>query len=315
MHVRLDLARSGVGERRVDGEALAEHEEVIAAAAAGHFAHAGRVGVGTVQEIGEYLGRHVERGVHAEGVHADLVDPVSIAAPQRGQHHRVGGIQVVQARELERQLLHAVAGVVHVRRPVVDAGIALRRVGGVVHRERELARREPPAGIGDPFEAMCRLPGTPAIGVVEEIGGVVEHDVLDQVHPVAMQRARQRPVVIQRTEVRVHPGEVLGPVAVIAAEVDAPVPPLVGHRRGEPHGGCPESADVVDPALDAAQVTAVELGRIARIVFARSLIVVRAVAVVEAIDHQEVDHLVAPVRRSHMQRPGRRRCIGGVQRA
>ena len=63
--------------------------------------------------------------------------------------------------------------------------------------------------------------------------------------------------------------------------------------------------------LQAGEITAVVVGVAARVVLAGALVVVGWVAIVEAVDHREVDDLVAPVRRRHVQRARRAGRGGG----
>ena len=58
----------------------------------------------------------------------------------------------------------------------------------------------------------------------------------------------------------------------------------------------PSVADVGDATRDAAQVAAAVFRAVRGIVFAGTLVVVPGIAIVETVDHQEVDDLVAPVR-------------------
>ena len=302
-HVALDAARAGVLARAVDPEALAEHVEVGAPGGRSGRGHAGRVGIGGVHEVGQVLVADIEGGVHAERVHAHLADPVRVGPPERLAHHRVGGVEVVQPGHLAGGLLHRVGVIGDVAGPVVDAGGALRRVARVVERERpgrDRGRRLP----GVAPVAGRGIGGIEAFAVAEVVAHVVEHHVLHQVHPAAVQTPRQRAVVGERAEMRVHRGEVGGPVAVVAAVAHLRVPPLVGHRRGDPHRGGAEAADVVQPPGDAGEVAAAVARVVRGVVLAGALVVVARVAVVEAVGQHEVDDLVAPVGRGHVQRAG-----------
>jgi hypothetical protein len=131
-HVTLDLARLHVLPRFVDAKAFAKDMKLPPPGAARHAQHAGRLRVARVQEIGEQLRRHIKRRVHPKGIHPRFADPVPVAAPQRAPHGRVLGVQIVQARHLEVQLLLALGVVGHVGRPVVDGRRALGRIARVV---------------------------------------------------------------------------------------------------------------------------------------------------------------------------------------
>ena len=71
---------------------------------------------------------------------------------------------------------------------------------------------------------MRRILSTPTL-IFEKIAGVVQHNVLDQIHASAVQGIGQLLILLERAKVRIHPFEVCRPIAVIAA-IGA-VPPLV----------------------------------------------------------------------------------------
>ena len=106
--------------------------------------------------------------------------------------------------------------------------------------------------------------------------------------------------------------EVFGPVAVIAAVALLRVPPFVCNRRGDPDGGCPEPLDVVEVTADAGEIAAAVARTVRGVVLVRALAIVAGVAVLEAVDHQEIGDLVAPVRGRGMQAQvgGRRHLLG-----
>ncbi len=131
---------------------------------------------------------------------------------------------------------------------------------------------------------------------------MIHHHVLHQVHAAAVQGAGELAVVAQRAEVRVDAAEILRPVAVVAAVAVAAVPPLLRHRRGDPQRRGAQAGDVVQTPAQAAQVTAAVSGRVGRVVLAAALVVVAGIAVVEAVGQGEVDDLLAPVGRRHVQR-------------
>jgi len=109
-----------------------------------------------------------------------------------------------------------------------------------------------------------------------------------------VERVRERLVRVEGAEVLVDLLLVARPVAVVAAELHERVPPHVGDRRGDPDGGRAEALDVVEAVDDALQVAARVLGRIGGVELAAPLVVVRRVAVREAVGHHEVDDLVLP---------------------
>jgi hypothetical protein len=145
------------------------------------------------------------------------------------------------------------------------------------------------------FPPSGRVSCAPAVAIGEEVAGVVEHDVLHQIHAAPMQAARERAVVVQRAQVAVDLHEVFGPVAVVAGVLPARVQPLVGHGRRDPQRGGAQALHVVQALRQAAQVTAVVALGVAGGVLARALVVVAGVAVGKPIGHHEVDDLVAPV--------------------
>jgi hypothetical protein len=141
----------------------------------------------------EQLRRHIERGVDAEGVHTHLRGSSGRSCRAARGARRVLGVQVVQARHLEVQLLLRLLVVGDVGRPVVDAGARCAGLRGSLQVERRL-RRAPAPGVSRSL-GCSRAPGRPArqpVAVAEEVAGVVEHDVLHQVHAAAVQRVRQR---------------------------------------------------------------------------------------------------------------------------
>ena len=301
-HVTVELSRMRIVVRLVGAETLAEHMETAASRMPRHAQDAGCLGIGGMEEIREEIGRHVECGIDPEPVDANLADPVSIRRPQCAPHHRVFSVEIVQPSQLEIGFLMAFGEIGDVRRPVVDGRRALRRIAGVIAIERRLRWCATPARIRVEHEMRGRIRCTPTAFVGEEIRGVVDHDVLYQRHARCMKRVRQRLVVVERAVVRIDLGEVLRPVTVIAAEVAAHVPPLVGDRWRDPHGGGAECADVVDASRHPAQVAAAVFRAVGLIVFTGTLVVVGRVAIVEAIEHQEIDHLVAPVGRDNVTR-------------
>ena len=76
---------------------------------------------------------------------------------------------------------------------------------------------------------------------------------------------------------------------------------MIGDRWRYPDRSRAESVDVVQMLLDTLQVAAAVLGIVLWVEFIRALVVVAGIAVCKAVGHQEVDDLVAPIRRRHMQ--------------
>ena len=79
------------------------------------------------------------------------------------------------------------------------------------------------------------------------------------------------------------------------------VPPLIGHGRGDPHGRGTQALDVVKPFLHPCQITAAVMRFFLRVELPRALVVVVGVAVFKPIGHQEINDLISPIRRRHVQ--------------
>jgi hypothetical protein len=120
-----------------------------------------------------------------------------------------------------------------------------------------------------------------------------------------MHRRSQSLVFAQRAEMRVEPCEVPRPIAVIPAELIAAelgvfAPPAVRHRRCDPDRGCAQALNIAQPSFDAGQTATGKFTRVGGIGFVSALIAIAWVAIVEAIDHHQIDphqvqHLIAPV--------------------
>lgn len=141
--------------------------------------------------------------------------------------------------------------------------------------------------------------------ICEDIRGVIEHDIEDDVEAVGVGRVDKRPQLLRRAggvgrEARLDREEILDTVAVIGARVRRAIERLAVLQHGrEPERADAESLEIPQLLLDAREGTPPE--GVARAI-------VRGVArrrgrIIEAIDHQEVDPLVAPVRG---RREGRR---------
>ena len=312
-HVGFQLARGVLLVRPVGAEAFAERVEAGAPRRLGDREHAGCPRIARVQEIAEIAGRHVVRGVDAERIDTDLADPEAVTFAQRAAHDRVLRIQVVEVGERVRAFLGLVAEVGDRRRPVVDRRRAVDVAARVVQREGPLRRRGDRHRRHDRAPADARIRRVVAIAVGEEIARVVHHHVLHQRQAARVKRVGERPVVRQRAQMRIDGLEVARPVAVVAAVAG---PPLVRDRWRDPHRGGAEAGDVIEPAAGAGEVAAAVFRAVRRVVFAAALVVVRRVAVVEAVEHQEVDDLVAPVglRARRTAGTGRRGGRAGEQR-
>ena len=254
-----------------------------------------------MQKVDEAGGRHIESRVDAKRVHPRRANPVAISAAQRAPHPRVLGVQIVQAGHLVAHLLQRIGVVADVGRPVVDAGAAMRGQAGVVQMEGRLSRCSHRRRRCIALKVRSRIGRVPAAAVAKVIAGVVEHDVLHQIHAAPVQAVGQALIVQQRAQVLVDAHEVLGPVAVVAGIGPGGRAPLVGHRRRDPQRGGPQALDVVQPPGQAAQIAALVAVVLALIEFARAEIVVARIAVVEAVGHREVDDLVAPIGRGDVQ--------------
>ena len=189
--------------------------------------------------------------------------------------------------------------------PVIDGLARLGRIAGVVAVERFLRghgalRRGRFAPV-----AQGRILRIPLFGVVsEEIAHVVDHDVLDQIHALAMQPPAQVLHVAQAAVVLVHGHQVLGPVAVITAVLGRRTPPLVAHRRCDPDGCSTQIIDIAYFVDKAGKIAAGIMAVPSRVVFTDALVVVGGIAVIEAVQHHEIDDLLAPIRRGDMQFAG-----------
>ena len=172
-----------------------------------------------------------------------------------------------------------------------------------------------------------------AVGVIgEDVAGVVGNDVEDDVDALLVGGLDEVAELLARAEVRVHVEEVLDAVAVVARlECD------LAERRADPQRGDAQPAEVAELArqpLDRAALPAaagaepgvvIDRGRrpragtaacrrshgAARIVRVAAFLV----AVGEAVQHQEVQHLVLPGGRRRGERPPGQRGEVDVQQA
>jgi hypothetical protein len=134
-------------------------------------------------------------------------------------------------------------------------------------------------------------------GVAPDIAAVVDDDVEDDVHASLVGLTHQLDQVFGRAEAGVDVEEVLDAVAVVARGVVLAL--LEG--RADPDGGAAEALHVIQPARNALQLSALEVvGVLAVAAAAGSYRGVEGrvvVAIVEAVDQELVDELVAPVDR------------------
>jgi hypothetical protein len=143
---------------------------------------------------------------------------------------------------------------------------------------------------------------------------VVGDDVEVDLHPAPVRGVDERAQVLVGAEVRVDLGEVGDPVAVVAGALVLLLHRLVLEAGREPDRGRAEAPDVVDPLEQALEVAAVveaaPLGREAGLTVLdagrQAAVVVRAVPVLEAVGHHEVEALVGhrrPQRVLRLTRP------------
>jgi hypothetical protein len=217
-----------------------------------------------------------------------------------------------------RDLELALALVEH--RRVREARLRIeRREGG---RAGEVAVVEDGAGrvavrldvLGD-----VRLPR--ALGVADHVGRVVGDDVEVDLHPPPMGGVHERAQVLVRAEVRVDLREVGDPVAVVAGALVLGLDGLVLEARRQPDRVGAEPADVVDPVQQALQVAAVVVAARRRVeagdrlLRRQAAVVVRRVAVLEPVRHDEVEGLVGHRRAQRVPRVGAARGGGREGRA
>ena len=76
--------------------------------------------------------------------------------------------------------------VAHIGRPVIDACFSMLRIARIVHVERRLKRCLHRYRLRVDLKTLRRVFGIPFL-VTKEISGVIQHNVLHQVHAAAMQ--------------------------------------------------------------------------------------------------------------------------------
>jgi hypothetical protein len=196
-----------------------------------------------------------------------------------GDAHGVGVVWVGQAGEIGRAAV-LLAGEARVDR---CAGEAAATLVGIV---------------GDAAVGAVVVPST--FGQLDDVGGVVGDDVHIDFHPPRVGGRDQRGEVGVGAEVRIDPGEVGHPIAVIARALGPrrALHRLVDEDRRDPDGGRPEPLDIVEAAGDALEVAAVVeafRGRVEAGVEPVALdpaAIVARVGIVEAVGEEEVDHLI-----------------------
>ncbi len=151
--------------------------------------------------------------------------------------------------------------------------------------------------------APIRLGAAAAVGpdVLEHVAGMVEHHIQDHVDPAGMRLVDQRAQLFLRqpgiaprgirvaAEARLDRQEILDPVAVVGGRV---VLAILQHRR-QPDSAHAQALEVVELAPHAVERAALE--QVARSVEGRNAR--RCGRVVEAVDEQKIDPLIAPVGR------------------
>ena len=298
---------------------LAEDQELLVAAFRGERLEALILRIRLFQEVVvKALGRIVH-GVDSKTIHSDLFYPKSIDLAHASRRQRIVQIHIVQITHRVRQRLPSVAIVVDVRREVVHAGFAVRGVARVVHLEHGIVGRLRLAvrrvGPGDRAPAALRVLRVVALGGHgEEVGGVVDDDVLDHLHAQRVGVGDHAPVVLDRAEVGVHGGEVVGPVAVVAARGDGRVDPLAVGRRRQPDRVDAQALQARQAPAQALEVAALELLGVGRRVLVAAEVVARGVAVGEAVEEDEIEDLARPRGQGIISRHGRARARSGAAR-
>ena len=306
-HIAVDLAHASLAAGRVEHEALAEDMELLAAGSPRHPVDAGISRIRRVQEILEKRRRHIEGGIDPEAIDPDLADPPAIALAQGLAHARVLGVQIVEPGHLEIGFLLGIGKITHIRRVVIDRRRALRRVQHIVEIEGWLGGCAVAVGVWMAAEIPGGIGRIPGPVVTEIVAGVIDDDVLQQIHAALVQGLAQLPIICQRAVMGIDGHEIAGPIAVVTGVLTGRVPPLVGHRRRDPQRGGAQIVNIFESLRQSAQIAAAVMAAAAGIVFAHTLIVVARIAVVKTIDHGEIDDLIAPVRRWH------RRCEGDLR--
>ena len=257
-------------------------------------------------------------GVAAEAVEAVFAHPVGVP------FHQVVARCARVARALEEvvQLLRFAVVAPFLlplrdeERRQVDVRVAVGAEVGQVLHERAIDRAL------DVLEAAGRRRAHPVRrphGVLRRDGSrVVHHDVEQHADAARMRRLDEVAHVLRGADVGVDGGEVARPVAV---EAIADARALVGgrvdlfHRRRDPERVHAQVREIpfLDLGRDPGQVAAHEAARDGRIVLAAVGVVVRRIAVVEAVDHEEVDGRVIPGERLALDRRQVGRGRGGTE--
>ena len=236
-------------------------------------------------------------------------------AVRRGLAGEGGVAPVVVVRRVVEpgRLLHRAVGVGAEDRRVGEGGLGVElgegvpaRVVGVV----ELRSRGVPVGRG-----LLADVGVALLLVVDDVRGVVGDDVEEDLDPAGVRLVDERLELGVGAEVRVDPGEVGDPVAVVpgrgvlARALDRAVP----EGRGQPDRAGAEALDVVELLGQAGDVAAVVEALVLGVEAGREPValeaagVVAGVAVGEPVGHHEVEVLA---RRGLAQRGSGQALVG-----
>ena len=231
-HVSVKFASLHIPKWLVGAEAFAEGQEIVTAGGARDGVDTWCRWIAGMQEVGEELRGHVERGVDTERIDTDLPDPPAIGRAQGTSHDGVLGIQIVKTSQLEIQHLVAIAEIRDVGRPVIDR---LRRAGpDRARRCDRMAIATDACGRANPHPASKCAAGSRGFqppAYAKKFAVWLTTMSCTRYMPAPCSAVGQRLVVGERADVRIDRAEVFRPVAVVAAEVALGVPPLVGHRR------------------------------------------------------------------------------------
>ena len=322
----VETALGGEGRQvgRVAVEDLAEREEVV-------VADGGGVLTDRRGELLPELQVDVLDGVDAEPVDAE-VDPGLVDVGHALDHVGLLGEQVVEAAEVavRRALagVGAVAAVVVVRRVVeprrhLDGAVGHgAQDGGARERRGRVHRRERPGEVVPVVERSPRRVavglgglvdvGVRALGVVDDVGGVVGDDVEEDLDAPGVGPLDERRELGVGAEVRIDPGEVGDPVAVVArgGRGARALDRTVLEARREPDRGGAEPVDVVELLAQPGDVTPVEEPLVGRVEAVRQPVtgdpapVVGPVSVGEPVGHHEVEALPGERRAQAVARQG-----------
>src|SRR5829696_6642014 len=300
--------------REIAAGDFADEKEVL-------LAEIGRELLDSAAEIAGLLDRDVLQGVDPEAVAVGERNPVFVAL--REMRQRAGVIEREVTQVLEVAALVLGVGVERIAR--AEAAGARARIGFEV---LQLGRPDPVLGPTDTFRprrAVRTAPGAEGLMAARVVGlvfaarralrvepvrsRVVEDDIEDDAQPAPMRLADELHEIVARPEPRIDLEEVLDAIAVVGVEMAA----LLEHGA-EPDRGRAEVAQVVKLRGDAGDGAALPAaapgphpavpaparsggsGRPGR----RAVVAVEQrtrslPAVAEAVDEEEVEHVVAPI--------------------